>query len=265
MPQVVQLSSESPGITGGVVARPPNVPHSSFNSLLFILLRGYNALRRSCLRRTSHCSGFKELAEIQERALMPSDIDEHLELMFTEALVCQPRTIVELGVRGGTSTFVFERVANMCAASFVSVDIDDCSSISSSPRWHFFQGDDVHFASSFEKFCRQRNIISSVDLLFIDTSHYYDHTIQEIENWFPLLSPRAKVMFHDTNMRLVGPRKDGCFQLSWDNQRGVIRAIEEYTKISIDETKECVHFANGWMLRHRPNCNGFTILDRVSA
>jgi hypothetical protein len=70
-------------------------------------------------------------------------------------------------------------------------------------------------------------------------------------------------MFHDTNMRLIGPRRDGCFQSSWDNERGVIHAIEEYLGIKIDETKERVEYAKGWLVRHRPNCNGFTILDRL--
>jgi hypothetical protein len=62
---------------------------------------------------------------------------------------------------------------------------------------------------------------------------------------------------------LIGPRRDGAIQLAWDNGRGVVRAIEEHLGIHIDESRECVEHANGWLLRHFPNCNGLTILDRL--
>jgi cephalosporin hydroxylase len=204
-----------------------------------------------------------DLRQIRELASKPSDIDEHLDLIFTEALLARPTLMVELGVRGGVSTFVFERVANLCEASIISVDIEDCSKTSSHPRRFFVHGDDVQFASRFHDFCRERNIPPVVDLLFIDTSHYYEHTVLEIAAWFPLLSSRAKVMFHDTNMKLIGPRKDGCFQLSWDNQRGVVRAIEEHLGIRIHETKDFEDIASGWLIRHWTNCNGLTVLDRI--
>ncbi len=123
---------------------------------------------------------------------------------------------------------------------------------------------DIELAKRFPEFCKQRSVQPSIDLLFIDTSHYYDHTVQEIEAWFPMLSPRAKVMFHDTNLRLVGLRKDGCFALAWDNQRGVIRAIEDFLGIHIYERRERTAHASGWLVRHWPNCNGLTILDRLS-
>jgi cephalosporin hydroxylase len=254
-------SSAKPGVG---VSRPP-LPIPGWFFVPSLLFRAYNAVRRFLLNRTRPTSGFKELREIQERAIAPNDINEHLELIFAEAVLAKPSLILELGVRGGTATFVFEKVADTCSASIVSGDLDDCSSISSHPRWHFFQGDDIQFASEFQEFCRERNLTPSIDLLFIDTSHYYDHTRQEIEAWFPLLSPCAKVMFHDTNMKLVGPRKDGCFELSWDNDRGVIRAIEEYLGIRIDETQQVVEYSRGWLIRHTPSCNGLTILDRVSS
>jgi cephalosporin hydroxylase len=207
-------------------------------------------------------SELKELQEIRQLASHPNDISEHLETMFVESILLQPMLIVELGVRNGVSTFVFERAAKLCGASLISVDLEDCSAISAYQNWHFFRGDDVQFAGQFQDFCRQRDIARTIDLLFVDTSHYYEHTVQEIQAWFPLLSPRAKVLFHDTNSKLIGRRKDGCFALAWDNQRGVIRAIEEYLGIQIDERREETHYSRGWVIRHTPFCNGLTILDR---
>jgi cephalosporin hydroxylase len=219
-------------------------------------------MRRALLPCRPIDSQWKELREIRELASHANDINEHLETMFVESMLFQPKLIVELGVRGGVSTFVFERAAKLCNAAVISVDIEDCSAISSYPNWHFFRGDDVEFARHFQDFCHQRGILPCIDLLFVDTSHYYEHTVQEIQAWFPLLSSRARVLFHDTNSRLIGRRKDGCFALAWDNDRGVIRAIEEYVGIQIDERREGTHYSRGWLVRHTPFCNGLTILDR---
>lgn len=233
--------------------------------MLRVLLRIYNSGRRALVPGGIVTAASKHLLQLRTLAATPSDINEHLECMFVEALLLQPRLIVELGVRGGTTTAVFEHVAELCRASIVSVDLDDCSRVSANPHWHFFRGDDVYFAQLFPDFCRSKGIVPAIDLLFIDTSHYYEHTVQEIDAWFPLLSARAKVIFHDTNMRLVGPRKDGCVQLSWDNDRGVVRAIEERLGIRIAETEEFTDLSYGWLVRHWPNCNGLTILDRIAA
>jgi cephalosporin hydroxylase len=206
---------------------------------------------------------FRELQEVREVAAIPGDIDEHLETIFTETLLHRPALIVELGVRGGMSTFVFERAAGLCNAWILSVDVDDCSFASSHPRWMFVRSDDVSFAGKFKEFSKQRGTPEEVDLLFIDTSHLYEHTVQEIEAWFPLLSGRAKVIFHDTNLKLIGGRRDGCFQLSWDNHRGVARAIERYLGCDLDMNRAFIRHIGPWLVRHQPHCNGLTILDRL--
>jgi len=51
-------------------------------------------------------SGFAELDEIRARSLVGTDISDHLIVIFVESIVLQPKLIVELGVRGGESTFV---------------------------------------------------------------------------------------------------------------------------------------------------------------
>ncbi len=261
---IVRCESVSAG--GDTVLRPPVFPSRwSVGWLACRLARAYNTFHRAVLptrAAESHVFDSEELRGIRELATQPNDISEHLELMFTESLLIWPKLIVELGVRAGTSTFVFEKVASICGASIISADLDDCSWTSAHPRRHFFHGDDIEFAGLFRDFCRQRDIIPYIDVLFIDTSHYYDHTMQEIQAWFPLLSLRAKVLFHDTNLKLIGPRKDGCFALGWENERGVIRAVEEHLGIKIDESKECAEYAAGWLVRHWPHCNGFTVLDK---
>lgn len=223
----------------------------------------YNRLRRALISTRPPETRSSHLHEIRALAAAPSDINEHLETMYVEAVLSRPKLIVELGVRSGVSTAVFEKVADVYGSVIISADLNDCSRVSGHPRWHFVRDDDVHFAGIFREYCSQHAIDSRIDLLFIDTSHYYDHTVEEMRVWFPLLSGSATVIFHDTNLRHLGKRKDGCFALSWDNQRGVIRAIEEHLGIQINEDVECTEIASGWLLRHWPHCNGLTILSRI--
>src|SRR6059058_4649927 len=92
-------------------------------------VRAYNALieRR---RRPPADAPDPDLRAIRARAAFGTDISSHLEALYVAGLAAHPRLIVELGVRGGESTFVFERVARRAGADLVSVDIADCSAVS---------------------------------------------------------------------------------------------------------------------------------------
>ena len=174
----------------------------------------------------------------------------------------RPRLLVELGVRGGASTFVLERVARLVGARLVSVDMDDCSRVCSWNRWHFVQSDDIAFAKAFPDWCAARQIQPCIDFLFIDTSHLFEHTVQEIDAWFPFLSDHARVAFHDTNIQKVYLRRDGSRGAGWANQRGVIAALEKHFGVPFNEQAYFVEVMNGWLIRHDPVCCGFTVLTK---
>ena len=202
------------------------------------------------------------LKEISERSLQGTPINDHLISLFNEALQVKPKTIVELGVEFGESTFVLERVARLCAAKLVSLDIQDCSRVSTYDGWFFVQQDDIQFAAGFSDWCKTHQIKAEIDILFIDTSHLYEHTSQEIKVWFPLLAPKAKVFFHDTNINETVFRKNGSSFGGWNNERGVIRALETFFNQSFDETSDFTVNINGWLIKHDHVCGGFTILEK---
>jgi len=221
-----------------------------------------NLIRSSGSNGAVEPSDLAALDEIKRRSLVPTDFNDHLVTMFVEAVGMNPSLIVELGVRGGESTFVFDRVARLCRSKLVSVDIDDCADVMEGTTTTFVQSDDVAFAQRFKEWCTERDIQPNIDVLLIDTSHLYDHTVEEIRHWFPLLSSHAKVFLHDTNLKDVYTRADGTKGLAWDNDRGVIRALEDYLGKSFDETHNFVDFKSGWLIRHYHYCNGLTILER---
>jgi hypothetical protein len=133
-----------------------------------------------------------------------SDIHDHLGTLFYETVVAQPRLIVELGTRGGLSTRALLAAADMTNAHLLSVDIEDCSGVdvplSLKARWTFFRADDVAFSEKpFEQFCAKRGLPALADVIFIDTSHEYQHTKAELAAWLPRLAPDGVMLFHDTN------------------------------------------------------------------
>jgi cephalosporin hydroxylase len=203
------------------------------------------------------------LNEINAHAKKQSDISDHLITLFVEAAALRPSMIVELGVRSGESTVALSRVADLFGSHLISVDLEDCSRACSSEHQVFVKTDDVTFAKEFTGWCDRRNCASSIDVLFIDTSHELDHTVAEIQSWFPLLSPHCKVIFHDTNMGTVYIRRNRTTGVGWANNRGVIAAIEQYFGCQFDERHDFVHFTGGWIIKHSANCNGFTVLERV--
>jgi predicted O-methyltransferase YrrM len=215
-------------------------------------------------RQATPAPALPELREIAERAASKrTDISDHLATIFSEALAINPRLIVELGVRGGESRFVFEKVAARCGAGLVSIDIDNCGEVCS-PRegWHFVQADDVVFAADFPAWRQQHSLAPSIDVLFIDTTHLYEHTVRELRAWLPLLSQHCKIILHDTNLRTIMRRADGTLWLAWANHRGVIRAIEELLGTKIDERKMLVANVPPWTVRHWPYSNGLTVLEK---
>ena len=198
-----------------------------------------------------------------------SDIRDHLGTIFAETIATQPRLIVELGTRGGLSTRAFLAAAEITGAQVLSVDIEDCSALEISDhfltRWRFAKGDDVAYAGEpFERFCADLGLPApAADIIFVDTSHLYEHTCQEIAAWLPRLAPGGAMMFHDTNMADWFVGLDGGVWRGWDNQRGVIRAIEERLGRSYDEQRFFVDIADGFLVRHWPWCNGLTVLRRL--
>jgi len=199
-----------------------------------------------------------------------SDIHDHLGTIFAETVRAAPRLIVELGTRGGISTLALLAAAEVADVPVLSVDIEDCAGadipLRFRCRWHFRLGDDVAFAGEpFEQFCAAKGLPPLADVIFIDTSHLYQHTCDEIDRWLPRLAPGGAMIFHDTNLAPWYRSLDGQVRRGWDNERGVIRAIEARLGRSYDADAYFVDIAGGFLVEHRPWCNGLTVLRRLEA
>jgi hypothetical protein len=78
------------------------------------------------------------LKQIKEKRLSSNnDICHHFDNLFYEVTSHNPKLILELGVRNGESTYVFDKIQKTLNCHFVSVDIEDCSEVIENPKWIF--------------------------------------------------------------------------------------------------------------------------------
>jgi len=183
-------------------------------------------------------------------------------------LEAKPKLIVELGTRGAESTRSLLAAASLSKATLLSIDILDCGNIELPFRnnWNFVKADDIEFGRShFVKWCLNKHIDPMIDVLFIDTSHEYNHTKNEIDIWSRYLAKNGVMIFHDTNMgKGVFSRTDGSIDFGWDNNRGVIRAIEDFVDCHYNEKSFFYDYKKDFLIIHYPYSNGLTILKRCN-
>ena len=195
-----------------------------------------------------------------------SDISEHLNLLYFYLHSAKPRNILELGTRGGESTKVLEKYCREMNIVGKSFDLDAAPDwLMNSKNWKHFVGDDIHLGATLTstQMWPDGSEFTQLDFIFLDTSHEYSHTKEELEIYVPLLKNGiGAIAFHDTNLTSSPTiRLDGTVGFGWDNKRGVARAIEEYFGFKfVEESLQVQSISNGeFLFYHQPWCNGFSV------
>lgn len=169
-------------------------------------------------------------ANYQGRCNVWSDIVDHLPTLHGHVLRYPNAVVLELGVRSGNSSSAFLAAADVVDGHVWSVDIH----LPQAPgwwwetkRWTPIVGDDLDPSVL-------ARLPEKVDVLFIDTSHAYDHTLEELRTYVPRVKPGGVVLMHDTELEapeMVGPQPPfpvakaideycGEAGLSWENITG---------------------------------------------
>ena len=99
--------------------------------------------------------------------------------------------ILELGVREGVSTKMFLEVCDKNNGNLISVDILDCSKVSSNPRWKFIHSSDDNF-ELINKLLNQK-----IDILFIDSLHEPNHVRKVFYNYFNFVKINGLIFIDD--------------------------------------------------------------------
>ena len=141
----------------------------------------------------------------RDRLAKESDIAEHLPMLYEAAAAYPGCRVIELGTRTGNSTLAFLAAAEQAAGHVWSADISPCDRDplgmgpwAACPLWTFTCGDDLDHAVLAA-------LPAQCDVLFVDTSHFYDHTVAELAAYMPRVVPGGTALFHDTNLLVAEP------------------------------------------------------------
>lgn len=123
----------------------------------------------------------------------PSDIYLHLPRLVDLVTSSNAQHVIELGTRTGVSTIAWLYALERTGGRLTSVDLDPAPPIGRYPHWRFIQGDDTS-----ADVLRQ---LTPADVVFIDTSHHYEHTALELATYRWLVRPGGCLVLHDTELR----------------------------------------------------------------
>lgn len=141
------------------------------------------------------------IADYEDRLAPWSDIQDHMEFLRETAASYRDPVIIELGTRSGNSTSAFLAGIAAPGGHLWSCDINDPVVPEEWHRlryWHFLKADD-RSPEALEW------LPAKCDVLFIDTSHEVDHTLEELRLYMPRVKPGGVALFHDTQL----PRVEG--------------------------------------------------------
>ena len=176
------------------------------------------------------------------------DSDNHLATLLGIAIGSKGKTILELGVRNGDSTLPFLLASKLNDGKLYSVDINETNFVVPNELkkyWEFTKMDAIQYLENWDA-------SKSLDIVYIDDWHSYDHVKKELEILDRLVSPSTVILVHDLMYGGTCPfyhsditLKDG----QWANG-GPYRAVAELNP-------------QFWEFSTLPWNNGLTILKRV--
>jgi len=121
-----------------------------------------------------------------------SDIQYALPTMYYDILLKDYKSVLELGVRWGTSTTALLLAVKKTGGHLTSIDISECigaqemiKKLKLSRYWTFIHSNDLDVEWN-----------KQIDMLFIDTSHTYSQTLAELEKYSPYVT--GVIYLHDT-------------------------------------------------------------------
>jgi cephalosporin hydroxylase len=165
---------------------------------------------------------FQELFDIV--VTTPSDINEHLMHLHRLVVAHNMKSVIELGVRHGNSTIALLHALDKTGGHLWSVDVAKQWNGLESDRWTFIEGDDL----SDEVMMKLP--LYAIDLVFIDTYHGYQQTVNEITKYKPLVRSGGMMAFHDTNVHTFDHHPPGS-EPPFPVRKAVEEMLGDYPKV----------------------------------
>ena len=152
--------------------------------------------------------------EYKRLSTTSSDIFLHLPRMVDLVELLDAKHVVELGSRSGVSTVAWLHGLKLTGGRLTSIDLDHAPDIGTWSNWEHIQGDDEDPVIVGR--------VEPADIVFIDTSHHFGHTVRELNTWRWLVKPGGVICGHDSEL----PEPEGA--PPGDPRFPVKRAVEQF-------------------------------------
>jgi hypothetical protein len=203
-------------------------------------------------------------------------ISSHLPALFCYAYANYPKVIVEDGVADGHSSRIFNRVAHLLDAQLLGVEVNKDHEAIYKPLSNglFLHMKDLNFADYYAK-SFFKNL--PIKIIFIGITYSYQHSMQALSHFVPLLANGGIIILRDTNpIPLTVKGKPGWWRLNNTYGQmpkgskimcdGLAKALSNFFDIDFNVDKyQSIFFRQGdtnWHLVHYPFCNGLTVLKK---
>lgn len=135
----------------------------------------------------------------ENAADLSSDIAPHFPAFFDAVRSTDAHNVVELGVRQGhsSSAFLMALFSRAGARALWSIDVEPPpvprlgGAAMRAIAWHVLVENDVSVAALDWT-------PPTIDVLFVDTDHAYEHTLVELDLYGPRVRPGGLILLHDT-------------------------------------------------------------------
>lgn len=148
------------------------------------------------------------------------DMYREVPILYAETVKLKAKKIIDLGVHHGLSTRAFLIACVETGGHVWSVDVRDCSFARQtieawglSDMWTFTVMNDLEYIKTWDQ--------GLVDIVMIDTVHFYMQTLKELEAYAPIVRSGGLIFLHDT--------------IPANSQIKVSEAITEFLKRHLDE------------------------------
>jgi len=121
-----------------------------------------------------------------------TDISDEVRVLYDAVLRLKPEVCIECGTRQGESSVAIMAALDQTGGRLESIDLHPVTVpkwLKRNESWKFTHGDATLFGKAWR---------GKVKFIFVDTSHWFRETLEELETFLPLLEVGGEAYFHDT-------------------------------------------------------------------
>lgn len=194
---------------------------------------------------------FSDIAQLERSPGLKGKIASQLMQLYRACSDFEAPVVLECGTQTGLSSTVLIEACEAKGGTLVSVDVDDCSEVLTSPNWIFVLSDDTEVSNIRSE---APILDDGIDLIYIDSLHERHHVETLVMKWYPYLRQGAYLILDDIDAAPYRrhSRKDDFF-IEWEVSR-----IRDFTVEFFLANEECL------LMEHHFGSTGLAKMTKLS-